>query len=619
MIIRISPSRKTLLALLILPLLLLSGNAWGQALFDFEQPYFVAPKGLQCKDHSVIKIDDLYHVFYIESFPPSNYFLRTEAWLGHMTSPDLRHWSRVDSILPVSEMPNSWEEFAIWAPKILRNPEDDKWFLFYTGVNDEISQQTGMAYSYDAHRWYRWPFNPIYHPGDWSNWTSDDWGNCRDPEIFRMDGSPDYYLLNTSSTSAGDGAISLAVSQNMVAWQDLDPLFINDSSAVLESVQLLYYDELYHLFFTEQGVQGTSHMISPTLEGNWSKDNLTIIDVGNAPEITRLDDEDLFSRHNAVTGPDGVPIYYYHFSNIDLETPNNVPDVINLDGLSDKWTIVFGSAFDNQPTWGDNSSYRDAPSHLEGNAFLSTYEDFSNPVTGVPGATQGNLTTGLLRSEPFVLTEDRLSLLVGGGDLPGRCFVALFSDLDDTLCFLESGNDSFAMTPRLWDCSSLIGETVYLVVADLAYHETHAFISVDSIREYLYDGFDPIPPALPVEDGPSLYDILEDAGFNLTDVHEPSAVPAIAARLLAPYPNPFNPHTRLRYELKHSGQVDLDILDSSGRKVRTLHSGPLDAGPGFFTWDGRNNEGQSLASGCYFARLRLDSGIADTRKLMLVR
>ena len=99
--------------------LLAAAPAAGGILYDFDQPFFVEDPGAKCKDHALVfGDDDLYHLFYIQSFPggPVEY-LDQEQWLGHVTSPDLRSWTRRDSILPV--IPDSWEEGFIWAPSIV--------------------------------------------------------------------------------------------------------------------------------------------------------------------------------------------------------------------------------------------------------------------------------------------------------------------------------------------------------------------------------------------------------------------------------------------------------------------------------------------------------------------
>ena len=91
------------------------------------------------------------------------------------------------------------------------------------------------------------------------------------------------------------------------------------------------------------------------------------------------------------------------------------------------------------------------------------------------------------------------------------------------------------------------------------------------------------------------------------------------ARLLAPHPNPFNPRTQLRYEIAAEGDVGVLIYDTRGRLVRRLFAGRLSAGPGFFTWDGRDDAGNSMPSGCYFARLTWEAKALDSKKLMLIR
>ena len=597
----------------------LGGSAAAAVDIDFEQPYFVEELGVQCKDHALVKVDGVYHVYYIHSFPPEpGDYLRSERWLGHLTSEDLRHWTRQDSILPVSETPpGGWEGKFIWAPKLIQDLDTSAWFLFYTGVSQSVTQQTGLAYGWDLYDWTRWPLNPIYHPGAWSNWTAGIWANCRDPEVFHETGDPYYYLLNTASTAAGLGAIALARGQNLASWSDQPPLFVNNSAAVLESPQLVKNDGLYHLFFTEETVQGTSHITAPTLTGAWSKDNLAIIDAGNAPEISNLGDEVVFSRHNALPSPDG-PIFYYRFDHIALDGPGGAAQISPIGPALPGWSIVFGSAFDNQPTWGDNSYQRGAGhSGLEGNSYLATYENFPAPVEGDEGNTQGILTVGLLQGDPFTIAENRLQLLVGGGGNVERVFVGLVRSSDETLLFRETGENSHAMSLRLWDCSTLIGEEVYLVVADLSFTDWGC-ISTDAIREYHGAGEDPFPPSQPDLEGPLLADVLEAAGYGQTGVAG-SAPLAVAARLLAPFPNPFNPSTRLRYELVRPGRVEIDILDAAGRRLRRLLATSLPAGPGFVTWDGRDEAGRSLPSGVYLARLTRDGTLADTRKLQLIR
>jgi pectin methylesterase-like acyl-CoA thioesterase len=79
------------------------------------------------------------------------------------------------------------------------------------------------------------------------------------------------------------------------------------------------------------------------------------------------------------------------------------------------------------------------------------------------------------------------------------------------------------------------------------------------------------------------------------------------------YPNPFNPSTVIRYDLPKSGIVSLKVYDLFGREIATLVDGVKAAG----TYQEIFN-GQALASGIYFARLKTDA-MSSTIKLLMVK
>jgi hypothetical protein len=68
-------------------------------------------------------------------------------------------------------------------------------------------------------------------------------------------------------------------------------------------------------------------------------------------------------------------------------------------------------------------------------------------------------------------------------------------------------------------------------------------------------------------------------------------------------PNPFNPKTLIAFSLPEASDVRLEIYDVAGRKVTTLVDRHLTAGPHSYEWDGRNQNGERVASGVYFYRL----------------
>ncbi len=94
--------------------------------------------------------------------------------------------------------------------------------------------------------------------------------------------------------------------------------------------------------------------------------------------------------------------------------------------------------------------------------------------------------------------------------------------------------------------------------------------------------------------------------------------PAAAAALHANYPNPFNPSTTFAFELRDADVVELVVLDTRGRLVRTLLDGTCPAGRTEVTWRGDDDAGRAVASGTYVYRLRA-AGLQYSRAATLVK
>jgi hypothetical protein len=81
-------------------------------------------------------------------------------------------------------------------------------------------------------------------------------------------------------------------------------------------------------------------------------------------------------------------------------------------------------------------------------------------------------------------------------------------------------------------------------------------------------------------------------------------------------PNPFAAGTQIRFSLPATSEHSLVVFNVAGRRVKTLSSGVLAAGPHAITWDGRNEEGQHLPSGVYFCTLRSAAGSLQERVVL---
>ena len=144
--------------------------------------------------------------------------------------------------------------------------------------------------------------------------------------------------------------------------------------------------------------------------------------------------------------------------------------------------------------------------------------------------------------------------------------------------------------------------------AEIAFSQDNSYMAVAngpisggdrSIKIYRWSGDDPGSLAAPAQK---------------TESSQPTA-------LLANYPNPFNPETWIPYQLAEPAEVSVSIYSVDGKLVRTLELGQVPAGTyqsrsRAAYWDGRNAQGESVASGVYFYTLQAGD-FSATRKMVI--
>jgi hypothetical protein len=102
---------------------------------------------------------------------------------------------------------------------------------------------------------------------------------------------------------------------------------------------------------------------------------------------------------------------------------------------------------------------------------------------------------------------------------------------------------------------------------------------------------------------------------------EPVAVGEIPGspgiRLMGVWPNPFNPSTKIGFELGKVSQVRVAIHTIDGRRVRLLDDTLRDAGEHRLSWDGRDDRGHELPSGIYFASVKAGHSARSVKLVLL--
>ncbi|MBK8167339.1 MAG: T9SS type A sorting domain-containing protein [bacterium] len=106
-------------------------------------------------------------------------------------------------------------------------------------------------------------------------------------------------------------------------------------------------------------------------------------------------------------------------------------------------------------------------------------------------------------------------------------------------------------------------------------------------------------------------------GLTAVDPNVPTIEKAGGFRSI--HPNPFNPSTKISFVINKSDLVQLNVYNIRGEKVRTLVQDNLPATEYTLTWDGTDDGGKSVASGSYFARLRIGKEVMQVRQMQLVK
>ena len=88
------------------------------------------------------------------------------------------------------------------------------------------------------------------------------------------------------------------------------------------------------------------------------------------------------------------------------------------------------------------------------------------------------------------------------------------------------------------------------------------------------------------------------------------------------YPNPFNPETEIKYQLAEAGNVQLEIYDMLGCKIKTLVNDNLSAGSYNVRWNALDESEKRVPSGVYVYRLKVTGSskvFTELKKMLLLK
>jgi len=82
--------------------------------------------------------------------------------------------------------------------------------------------------------------------------------------------------------------------------------------------------------------------------------------------------------------------------------------------------------------------------------------------------------------------------------------------------------------------------------------------------------------------------------------------------LVSLHPNPFNPEVTIQINVREPGELNIDIFNLSGRRVKTLANSTIGVGSYSFKWNSSNN-----SSGMYFFKLTIGETVMIRKALLL--
>jgi len=116
------------------------------------------------------------------------------------------------------------------------------------------------------------------------------------------------------------------------------------------------------------------------------------------------------------------------------------------------------------------------------------------------------------------------------------------------------------------------------------------------------------------------HDYTNDAGQYALQikvgVKQATQIPA-DFKLFQNHPNPFNPSTKISWELPYGTDISITIYNILGQKIKTVFNGFHRKGSGEIIWDAKDDQGQAVPAGVYFYSLTTDK-IEINKKMLLI-
>lgn len=550
----------------------LAALAWSVAMSGApaDAAYMIPGGTVRPKDFSLVKQDGYYHLFFIRNntaLPADS----TELDFGHAISTDLFHWSQLPSVLPVNR--DDWDNHHVWAPHVFRR--DGLWWMFYTGVTlwpGEYlhTQRMGVAVSSDLMTWNRLD-GPVYDAAQtgWGWWAPESSAPAfRDPFVMPDPTVPGRWLMYYTGSYGADTlatVVGVAGSDgDFLQWRDVKPLLITwrnyTYNPLTESPHLFEHNGLWYLFITTSSGQPLTFYTSPDPLG----DPESWVYRGRLRNMLNFDTATWFASE--------------HFR----------------DGTRDMFCFINGDRVEiRQIHWGADWQFTLVQPPLLHVVRMDWVEpEVHSGEQAVLKAVIANPLAGRLDFETLVVDSSGAETVVPPESLGFNRSPMVWADTSYIVWIARRW-------PAVPDSDTTTVSRFRFRCADQT-----AGSGIVTVR-----GPRPAVPPTPVD----------SLSSDPPPLEEPIARLSRSGPLRALSGSPLGTGPALAVELAASVPARVDLYDLSGRRVRNLANRDLPAGVTVLRWDGRDDAGNAMPRGLYFARLTAPGLHASTRLPLLPR
>lgn len=481
------------------------------------------------------------------------------------------------------------------------SPEVDIWIadgLDYFDANNGFPTTSVVSFPFQDNRFERYGSVKMFAGVDDQNSASAVWY-----EIGHGD-------LNGSDIVDAPGAVDYNNSSNSDPAQDTDPLSeglgLRRNWTMVEFLVKIQSEEGWASFQLESQ---TDNSTKPAFSGVWNmvafKLPLEETGCGNIGDRVFYDKNENGIREEREAGIPTVLVSLFK------DDGDNVFDAAADEFIDSVRTNRLGFYLFKDLQFGTYFVDVDHEYINDGVAALTTQTDPAGPIeltdcTPMLDIDFGFLYTGVRPTQPVTMDSFRV---FGNYDF---VTVNWYTDANTE----NLGFDVFRSDSLFGDYSAINPEIIPVSNSSADNHE-YTFVdeNVESGETYYYKIADVNMDGSTTMYGPvegtaaeSQSDVAENAGENK---------PVTEFKLGDAYPNPFNGATTIRFFMKQTGYVKIELHNLLGQKIRTLVAEDKTRGVHSVIWDAKDAQGNVVGSGTYFVKMTTENFQYNKRILYL--